>query len=155
MALLAVGFVETVSGDYGQAEQPLAEARQLFRRAGDRWGLVSSLWRTADVAIACERLDDAEKALQEARAVVGETERQGWIAVTVATLAEVAQLRGDAPRALTLFEQAREHYLAGGDEAGVAAMESCAQSLAKNRQRPRKVATSTTAGTATSKRRQT
>ena len=95
-----------------RAEQPLSEARELFRRAGDRWGLVSALWRTADLAIARERLDEADAALQEARAVVGETERQGWIAVTVATLAEVAQLRGDAERARALFEQARDHYLA-------------------------------------------
>lgn len=154
MALLAVGLVETVSGNYGRAEQPLSEARQLFRRAGDRWGLVSSLWRTADLAIAQARLDDADAALQEARAVVGETERQGWIAVTVATLAEVTQLRGDAEAARALFEQARSHYEAGGAEAGVAAMDARLQSLAKDQQRSRKVAAGRTAGTATTKRRQ-
>jgi tetratricopeptide (TPR) repeat protein len=154
MALLAVGLVETVSGEYARAEQPLAEARQLFRRAGDRWGLVSSLWRTADLAIVRERLDDAEAALQEARAVVGETERQGWIAVTVATLGEVARLRGEADRALALFEQAREHYLASELRAGVVAMEERLQSVAKNRQRARKAAPGRTASTATRKRRQ-
>jgi predicted ATPase len=154
MALLAVGLVWTVSGDYRRAERPISEARQLFRRAGDRWGLVSSLWRTADLAMACERLEDAETALQEARAVVGETERQSWIAVTVATLAEVAQLRGDGARALALFEEARGHYLAGGSEAGAAAMDARLQSLAKDQQRPRKVAAGRTAGTATTKRRQ-
>jgi tetratricopeptide (TPR) repeat protein len=154
MTLLAVGLVETVSGDYRRAEQPLSEARQLFRRAGDRWGLVSALWRTADLAIVRARLEDAEAALQEAWAVVGETERRGWIAVTVATLAEVARLRGDAGRARTLFEQAREHYLAGGSDAGVAAVDARLQSLAKDRQRSRKVATSRTVGTATTKRRQ-
>ncbi len=111
MALLAAGLVETVSGEYTRAEQPLSEARELFRRAGDRWGLVSALWRSADLAIARARLDEADAALQEAWAVVGETERQGWIAVTAATLAEVAQLRGDAKRARALFEQARVHYL--------------------------------------------
>jgi predicted ATPase len=154
MALLAVGLVETVSGEYRRAEQPLAEARQLFRRAGDRWGLVSSLWRTADLAIAQGRLDDAEASLQEARAVVGETERQGWIAVTVATLGEVARLRGEADRAQELFERAREHYLAGRSDAGVAAMDARVQSLAKDRQSSRKVATRRTARTATNKRRQ-
>jgi ATP/maltotriose-dependent transcriptional regulator MalT len=152
--LLGAGLVETVSGDYRSAEQPLSEARQLFRRAGDRWGLASALWRTADLAIALDRLDDAEAALQEARAVVGETERQGWIAVTVATLGEVAQLRGDTARAQAQFEQAREHYLAGGSEAGVSAMDARVQSLAKDRQRARKVAGSRTARTATTKRRQ-
>jgi predicted ATPase len=154
MALLAVGLVEIVSGDYLAAEQPLSEARQLFRRAGDRWGLASSLWRTADLAIAQQQLDDAEAALLQARAVVGETERQGWIAVTVATLAEVAVLRGDAAGARALFEQARAHYLTGGSQAGVSAMDGRLQSLAKQRQRPRKVATGRTAGTTTKKRRQ-
>jgi predicted ATPase len=154
MALLAVGLVETVSGDYPLAEQPLAEARELFRRAGDRWGLVSSLWRTADLAIVRERLDEAESALQEARAVVGETERQGWIAVTVATLGEVARLRGETERALSLFAQAREHYLAGDLQAGVTAMEERVQSVANDRQRARKGTVGRTAATATRKRRQ-
>ena len=154
MALLAVGLVWTASGDYRAAERPISEARQLFRRAGDRWGLVSSLWRTADLAIARDRLEDAEAALVEARAVVGETERQSWIAVTVATLAEVAQLRGDSARALTLLQQAREHYLAGGSAADAAAIEARLQSLAKDQQRPRKVAASRTARKTTTKRRQ-
>ncbi len=155
MALSATGFVETVSGDYDQAERPLAEARELFRRAGDRWGLVSALWRTADLAIARERIGDAEAALEEARAVVGVTDRQGWIAVTVAMLAEIAQLRGEHEREASLLEQAREHYLACGDEAGVDAMQERVQSLAKDRQRPRKVAADSTVPTTTTKRRQT
>ncbi len=154
MTLAAVGLVETMGGNYDRAEQPLAEARDLFSRAGDRWGLVSSLWRTADVAIARKRLDEADAALQEARAVVGATDRQRWIAVTVATLAEVAQLGGDSERALALFEQAGEHYLASGDEAGVAAMRARMQSLDEDRQRPRKVRTGRTAPNAKTKRRQ-
>jgi predicted ATPase len=154
MALLALGHLETVSGDYGRAEQPLSEARQLFRRAGDRWGLASALWRTADLAIVRGRLDEADAVLQQARAVVGETERRGWIAVTLGTLAEVAHLRGEAERACELFEQAREHYLAGGLEAGAAAMAGRLQSIAKVRQRPRKVAPGRTAATPKTKRRQ-
>jgi tetratricopeptide (TPR) repeat protein len=154
MALAALGLVETIAGDHERAEQPLAEARDLFRRAGDRWGLVSSLWRTADLGIARGRLDRAEEALQEARAVVGATDRQGWIAVTVAMLAEVAQLHGDATHAAELSEQARELYLAGGDQAGAAAMQARTQSRAKDRQRARKVAAGTTARKAKTKRRQ-
>jgi predicted ATPase len=154
MALAACGLLETISGNYERAEQPLAEARDLFRRAGDRWGLVSSLWRTADLQIARGRLDQAEQALQEARAVVGATDRQGWIAVTVATLAEVAALRGDDARAASLSEQARKHYLAAEDETGAAAMQARAQSPAKGRQRARKVPAGTTARKAKTKRRQ-
>jgi predicted ATPase len=154
MTLLAVALVETVSGDYAAAAPPLAEARRLFRRAGDRWGLVSALWRTADLAIAEQRFDDAELALAQARTVVGETERQGWIAVTVATLGEVAKLRGDGPRARALFEQARDHYAAGDSDTGVAAMQERVQSLDDDRQSGRKVAASRTARTTTKKRRQ-
>ncbi len=154
MALAAVGLVETVAGAYERAELPLAEARDLFRRAGDRWGLVSSLWRTADLAIARGRLDDAEATLEEARAVVAETERLGWIAVTVATLAEVAELRGEPERARALLELARERYAEAGDEPGAEAMKARVQSLAKGRQRPRKVAAGTTTRRATTKRRQ-
>jgi hypothetical protein len=115
---------------------------------------VSALWRTADLAIALGHLDDADAALQQARSVVGETERQGWIAVTVGTLGEVAQLCGDTERARELFGQAREHYLAGSLGDGVEAMDARLQSLAKDRQRPRKVAASRTPRTATTKRRQ-
>jgi predicted ATPase/DNA-binding SARP family transcriptional activator len=154
MALMALGIVETAAGRYERAEPPLSEALQLFRRAGDRWGLVSSLWRTADLAIAQGRLDDAEATLQQARAVVGATERRRWIAVTVATQGEVARLRGEQGRATALFEQAREHFLAGGAEDGAAAVDARLQSLAKQRQRPRKVAAVRTGGTATTKRRQ-
>jgi predicted ATPase len=154
MVLMALGIVETVAGEYERAEQPLVEARRLFRRAGDRWGLASALWRTADLEIAQGRLDDAEATLQEARAVVGETDRQRWIAVTIATLAEVARLRGDPEHAVALFEQAREHYLAGGAQDGAEAIDDRLRSLAKDRQRPRKVAASRTAGTAKTKRRQ-
>jgi predicted ATPase/DNA-binding SARP family transcriptional activator len=154
MVLMALGIVETVAGNYERAEPPLSEARELFRRAGDRWGLVSALWRTADLAIVQGRLEDAEASLQRARSVVGATERQRWIAVTVATQAEVAWLRGEAGRARALFEQAREHYLVGGAQDGAAAIDGRLQSLAKDRQSPRKVATSRTVGTATSKRRQ-
>ena len=97
---------------------------------------------------------DPELALAQARAVVGETERQAWIAVTVATLGEVAKLRGDVPRARALFEQARGHYAAGDSDTGVAAMQERVQSLDKDRQSGRKVAASRTARTTTKKRRQ-
>jgi predicted ATPase len=154
MVLLALGLLETTSGDHSSADEPLSEARQLFRRAGDRWGLVSALWRTADLAISRGRLEDADALLQEARAVAGETERPRWIAVTLATLAEVAQLRDDADRAREYFEQARELYLAGGSEVDAAAVHARLQSIANSRQRPRKAPPRRTAGTATIKRRQ-
>ena len=52
LALAGLGFIETTAGEYRSAERYLAEACDIFRRAGDRWGLASSLWRAADLAFA-------------------------------------------------------------------------------------------------------
>ena len=101
----------------------------MFRRAGDRWGLASSLWRTADLAFAQGSLEDAEAALLEAHEVVRETGRERWIANTLAGLAEVALLRGDLQRALELFTEARDHYAARDDAPGVADVEERLRAL--------------------------
>ncbi|HEX4465974.1 MAG TPA: tetratricopeptide repeat protein [Solirubrobacteraceae bacterium] len=154
IALAALGLVETEAGDYESAETRLNEATDLFRRAGDRWGLVSSLWRSSELELARGRLEAARDALEEARRVVGATGREAWIAVTDSTLAEVAALEEDAPRATLLFEQARDRYLAIGDDAGAAAMQTRMQSVAEARQSPRKVTAARNARTATTKRRQ-
>ena len=153
MALGGLGLIAILEGDHELAETQLAEAREIFRRAGDRWGLVSSLWRTADLALARGRLGDADAVLKEARAVVGETERRGWIDVTVAMQAEVAKLQGDDTRAAALFAQAREGYAAAADAAGVAAVDAHAKSLAKGRQSRRKAGPSTTKRVATTRKR--
>ena len=89
------------------------------RRAGDRWGLASTLWRTADLAFARESLDGAEAALREARSVLEETQRERWLASTLVGLADVASLRGDEQGAATLLADARERYAASGDASGV------------------------------------
>ena len=94
LVISGLGMVATVAGDYDTAERHLASARDIFRRAGDRWGLASSLWRTADLAVARNDLESAEAALQEAFAVLGETQRERWIANTLSGLAEVAAPAG-------------------------------------------------------------
>ena len=118
LVLAGLGLIDTTAGDHESAERHLAEARQIFRRAGDRWGLASTLWRTADLAFERGRLDDAESALREALSVIGVTQRERWIAYTLAGLAEVATLQGDAGRAATLFADARDRYASTGDDAG-------------------------------------
>jgi predicted ATPase len=85
LALAGLGQIET-AGDEGSAERHLAEARDIFRRAGDRWGLASTLWRTAELAMARGRYGEAEAVLREARAVLGPTGRQRWVAHTHALL---------------------------------------------------------------------
>jgi hypothetical protein len=106
-------------GDFDAADGHLAEARDIFRRAGDRWGLASTLWRTADLAFARESLDGAEAALNEARSVLEETQRERWLGSTLVGLADVATLRGDAQGAAALLADARERFAARDDARGV------------------------------------
>ena len=119
LALAGLGFIDTTAGDYRNADRHLRDARDIFRRAGDRWGLASTLWRTADLAFARGSADDAEAALQEARSVLEVTQRDRWIANTLAGLAEVAILRGDTARAAALLSEAGARYAARDDAAGV------------------------------------
>jgi tetratricopeptide (TPR) repeat protein len=145
--LAGLGLVEMMAGDYPAAESNLAEARDRFRRAGDRWGLASTLWRTADLAFADGRLDDAEAALLEARAVLGATRRERWIANTLAALAEIALLRDDLPKASALLGEARERYVARDDHLGVADVDGRLRRVAKDVLSPGKAALLTTVRT--------
>jgi tetratricopeptide (TPR) repeat protein len=143
MALSGLGLTGILSGSYDLAARQLEEALELFRRAGDRWGIVSVLWRTADLAMACGDPEGARRALEDARAVVGETERQNWIDVTIAMQAEVARLRGPGERT--------------GPRLARAAAESArpVQSGAAAMQTRRKSSSRTTGSSTTPKRRRT
>ncbi len=101
----------------------------MFRRAGDRWGLVTALFRTAELEIERGWIEPAEAALEEARTVLGETQLERWNAHTFAALAEVAVLRDDEQRAVALLGEARERYAAKQDSIGVAAVDERIRSL--------------------------
>src|SRR5262249_58879140 len=61
LALVGLGQVATRRGEHDRAADLLQEAADTFRRAGDRWGLVSTLWRIAEL----ERARDRPAAAQE------------------------------------------------------------------------------------------
>ncbi|HUK96312.1 MAG TPA: AAA family ATPase [Gaiellaceae bacterium] len=153
LVLSGLGLVETIAGNFDAAEVRLGDARQLFRRAGDRWGLASSLWRTAELWRAEGRLDDAWSALQEAREILTATNRPRWIGHAEAALAEVASLRGDREQAASLFASALEQYRVSHDTLGQAAVERQLEALAKTAQSSRKDARVTTTATRSRKRR--
>jgi predicted ATPase len=90
LALVGLGSAAVAAGDYARADALLQEAVDTFRRAGDRWGLVASLWRSAELEQARDRLDQAEALLEQALAVIEQTPNRRWHAVTTASLAAVA-----------------------------------------------------------------
>ena len=48
--LTGLALVEIAVGVFDRAGAHVTEACELFRRAGDRWALASTLWRAADLA---------------------------------------------------------------------------------------------------------
>ena len=131
---MGLGSAAVAAGDYARAEALLQEAADTFRRAGDRWGLASTLWRTAEFEQARGRLDRADALLEQALAVVAETPMRRWQAVTWAHSAEVALLRGDDERARDLLEQALDAFASRGDAQGVEYVRARLRSLAKRAQ---------------------
>jgi tetratricopeptide (TPR) repeat protein len=87
---VGLGSAAVAAGDYARADVLLQEAVDTFRRAGDRWGLVASLWRSAELEQARDRLEQAEALLEQALTVIEQTPNRRWHAVTTASLAAVA-----------------------------------------------------------------
>jgi tetratricopeptide (TPR) repeat protein len=124
MALVGLGLVDAVAGAHEPAARELDEALALFRRAGDRWGMTSSLWRRADHATIRGDFAEAEAALGEALLVLGETRRTRWIAHTTANHAEVLLAAGDVEGAAKRFGEARTLYETARDTLGVARLDA-------------------------------
>ncbi|MBV8218364.1 MAG: tetratricopeptide repeat protein, partial [Solirubrobacterales bacterium] len=129
------------------AQRQLSEAEAIFERAGDRWGLAITLWRIADLEVARGRLDSAEASLERARRVLGPTQRERWIANTVAGLAEIALEQGNPDRAVALLREARERYASRHDTLGVEDVEERLRAIAKAAQSAGKETPPTTRST--------
>ena len=63
--------------------------------------------------------------------MIGETHRECWSAYTLAALAEMAALKGEAGRAAELLADARDRYASTGDDLGVASVDERLRVLAK------------------------
>ena len=155
LVLNGLGMIDTDAGAHADAERRLEEARGLFHRAGDRWGLIIALLRTADLEVARDRLDAAEAALAEAEAVVRETDLSRWNAHLQSALAEVVLLQGREEQAAELFSQARDRYAENADANGVDAVDERLRSLAKPPLSGRKRAPAITSSSPTRKGRST
>ncbi len=154
LALVGLGAAAIQAGEHARAARLLQEAADTFRRAGDRWGLVSTLWRTAELEVARDRPAAAEERLEEALRVVDETRRVRWQAVTRANLAESVLLRGDVERGRELLEQALAGFEEHGDELAAAPVRERLAAVAKRPQRGGKDGAARTSATRSTRRRE-
>jgi predicted ATPase len=129
LTLGGLALAEIAAGAFGRADALIAEATELFRRAADRWGLVNTLWRRAELALARQDPEAAEATLLEALAVLESTVYHRWVGHGLAALAEVTALKGDTRRATELLEEAAGCYAGRGDTVGVAAVRERAKTL--------------------------
>ncbi len=97
------------SGSRTEAQQLLAtSAIPVFREIGDRWGVGFALGLLTDAATALNRLDDADTALAESRAVcVAIGDRYGEMLADVRALSLVRKRRGDEGAQTVLIERIR------------------------------------------------
>jgi tetratricopeptide (TPR) repeat protein len=152
LALVGLGRAAAASGAERRAERFLLDAADTFRRAGDRWGLASTLWRASELELERGRLEAAEQRLAEALRVVDETRRARWQAITRVNLAGLALLRRDAERARALFESALP-ALERDDPSAAAYVRGRLGALAKEAQRERKATPARTGATRSTRRR--
>jgi len=128
----------TTAGDYGGAERHLVVARDIFRRAGGRWGSRAPFGgrptSRSHAGVSTKRRPRCSKPARCSR------RRSSGSANTLAGLPEVAVLHGDAERASALLADTRHRYAARDDALGVAEVEERLRGVAKDPLSPGKAA---------------
>ncbi|CAN5588627.1 BTAD domain-containing putative transcriptional regulator [soil metagenome] len=118
-ALLAVGTLAAIQGDFEAARPRIEQSLRIFRAVGDTRFIG---WATANLGyldLHNHRLESAETLLQEGLALLqtaGDYRGVGW---ALAALADVAAGRNDLALAAGFFEQRLNVHRTMGDERGI------------------------------------
>jgi len=110
MALVGLGMIDTIEGRTGQAQSYIHDAVALFQEAGDPWGLISSLWRAADLHVALGDAQAGMAVLQEARDALAHVDSHHWNAYTAMQIAEFWVTLDRPDLAAQLLADARRRY---------------------------------------------
>ncbi len=132
LVLSGLGMVETIAGDYDRAERASRRGpRHLPARGRPLGPREHALAHRRPRGRAGRPRRAPRPPCKRRCAVLGETQRERWIASTLAGLAEVALLRGDVEQAPSSSRDARDRYAARDDALGVATIDERLRSLAK------------------------
>jgi predicted ATPase len=105
-ALVHLGNVLSLQGDYAAARASIEEALALFRALDDPMGIACCRNFVGREALLGGRLDEAERLHREALRLSREVGSQPDVAVSLCALGNVALARGDAHAAEARFEEA-------------------------------------------------
>ncbi|MEZ4659736.1 MAG: tetratricopeptide repeat protein [Caldilineaceae bacterium] len=106
-ALFQLGSVMSSGGKYSEADAYLAESLEHYRMLNDRWAMATVLNQRSAIASTRGDYETAGRMLDEALPILREVQGAGGgVAVSLNLLGRILLGQGNAPRALTLFEEA-------------------------------------------------
>ena len=106
LALAILAERALARSDYDQAVALIDESRELFRKAGNKWGIRHAFLVLGHIAVARENFEQAQKYYEESGLLAKEMGDQDGFAVALACIGLVAEKLGDDERAMDLYEEA-------------------------------------------------
>src|SRR5215211_2271922 len=119
-AMLGLGDLDVMQGDYPQGEENLEASLALCREAGDRRAEAQALHLLGFIASERNDLERAEKLLEESLALGRKAGTPVEISNALNALAVLATFRNDHARATVLYEEGLGMARAAGDVRGMA-----------------------------------
>jgi predicted ATPase/DNA-binding SARP family transcriptional activator len=104
-ALKAAGILATEQGDFAVGEQRANEAIALYREAGDKRGVLTSLTVLGNAARNAGSIETAKASFEESRALADELGLVEDVAVALSNLGAVALVEDEYAEARSLYEQ--------------------------------------------------
>jgi tetratricopeptide (TPR) repeat protein len=117
-ALLDLGLIRQLEGDYAGAEPELLEGLDLFRQAGDLAGEAHALNRLGFLAMATGSLPKAVERFSESLGLWRALGNQQMIAADLHNLGEARHLSGSLDEAESLYQEALGRFDVLGDAGG-------------------------------------
>jgi DNA-binding NtrC family response regulator/tetratricopeptide (TPR) repeat protein len=114
-AMANLGLTHLRAGEYGAAARVLADAEKVCVEAGDKYGLVTVLWRRAKLALAEGRLSLCEEVLDRADKLARDHDLKPEQGQVLRLRALLRDSLGKRPEARDLFEQAIRSLSEAGD----------------------------------------
>jgi tetratricopeptide (TPR) repeat protein len=106
LSLAILAGIALFHSDYDQATALIEKSRELFTKAGNRWGLRHDFLIQGHIARHQGKIEQAEKFYEESRLLSKEIGDQEGVGVALGCIAIVAEIQGNDEQAIMLYEEA-------------------------------------------------